>query len=71
LAAAADTFNTEKFNYMKSDFNKQNLDLAGITRRNLFEWAGLALTAATVPVSALAAFSSPKKARGRNPAAAS
>jgi 2-methylcitrate dehydratase PrpD len=61
LAAAADTFNTEKFNYMKSDFNKQNLDLAGITRRNLFEWAGLALTAATVPVSALAAFSSPQE----------
>jgi 2-methylcitrate dehydratase PrpD len=47
---------------MNSDFNKpKNSDLAPITRRNLFEWAGLALTAATVPVSALDAFSSPQE----------
>jgi 2-methylcitrate dehydratase PrpD len=47
---------------MKSSFNKsRNSDLTPITRRNLFEWAGLALTAATVPVSALDAFSSPQE----------
>jgi 2-methylcitrate dehydratase PrpD len=47
---------------MKSEFNKpENSDLTGITRRNLFEWAGLALTAATVPVAALDGFSPPQE----------
>jgi 2-methylcitrate dehydratase PrpD len=44
---------------MKAKFRKpKNSDSSPITRRNLFEWAGLALAAAAVPPSALGAVSS-------------
>jgi 2-methylcitrate dehydratase PrpD len=44
---------------MKSKYRKpQTFDPPGITRRNLFEWAGLAFTAAAVCAPPLGAFSS-------------
>src|SRR6202140_3535528 len=47
---------------MKSKSSKsKTFDPPSITRPNLLEWAGLALTAAAVPAPALSAFSSPQQ----------
>jgi 2-methylcitrate dehydratase PrpD len=47
---------------MKSKSSElKSFDPPSITRRNLLEWAGLALTAAAVPTPALGAFSSPQQ----------
>src|ERR1700693_3456268 len=47
---------------MKSEYRKpQTFDPSAITRRDLLEWAGLAITAATCPTPASSAFSLPQQ----------
>jgi 2-methylcitrate dehydratase PrpD len=59
LTAAAHNLNGQNANRMKSKSSKsKSFDQPPITRRNLLEWTGLALTAAAMPTPALGAFSS-------------
>jgi 2-methylcitrate dehydratase PrpD len=62
LAAKTNNSNTKNANRMKSKSTKSKaFDPPYMTRRNILEWAGLALTAAAVPAKALGAFSSPQQ----------
>jgi 2-methylcitrate dehydratase PrpD len=62
LTGAAHNLTGQNANRMKSKSSKsKSFDQPPITRRNLLEWAGLALTAAAVPTPALGAFSSPQQ----------
>ncbi|MDQ1410292.1 MAG: hypothetical protein QOJ41_2027 [Acidobacteriaceae bacterium] len=59
MAGTASNSNTQNANRMKSKSRtSKSSDSSPITRRNLLEWAGLALTAAALPAPALGALSS-------------